>query len=91
MKSGIVAALSSNYIKSNYIKYIKSPICVNCIHYIEYKKNYPWHEIPNNRYGICAKFGSKHLITGEIKYELASVCRQDKTKCGEDGEYFSPL
>jgi hypothetical protein len=64
---------------------------VNCIHYIYYKPDYPWREISTNRQGICAKFGSKNLVTGEVKYEFASVCREDKHKCGEDGAFFIPL
>ena len=74
------------------IKNIKKPICINCINFISPNNNYPWDDIPNDELqGKCAKYGSKHLITGKIHYDYAINIRQDKTKCGEDGSLFEEI
>jgi hypothetical protein len=36
-------------------------------------------------------FGETNLITGEIEYDYASMCRHDNTKCGIDGKYFNTI
>ena len=64
------------------------PCCVNCIHFIEYKNNYPFDSRPDNQMGKCKLFATKNIVTCEIDNELASVCREDKKKCGPQGKYF---
>ena len=71
-----------------HIKNMHAPICINCIHFIEYKNNYPYDYVPTDKLGNCSKFGNKHLITGEIEYSYAYVVRNDEKKCGEKGKYF---
>lgn len=36
----------------------------------------------------CNKFGSKNIITDEIRNDYADSCRTDEKKCGEKGIYF---
>ena len=40
--------------------------------------------------GKCEKFGTKNIISNEITYEYADLCRKDEDKCGEKGKYFEP-
>lgn len=71
------------------IKNITKPVCINCIHFIEHKTNYPYDGIPNDKlYGRCSKFGTTNLITGEIEYDFALDVRNNQTKCGVDGKFF---
>ena len=65
------------------IKNINSPSCRSCIYY---KPNY--FKDFNYIYNKCEKFGEKDIITDEITYRFASLCRSDETKCGYDGKYF---
>lgn len=66
------------------------PICSNCLHFIEHTNNYPYEPIPSNeRYGRCNKFGEVDMVTGTIKYDLASSCRLNDSKCGKFGSEFT--
>jgi len=71
-----------------FIKNNDLPCCVNCIHFIEHKNNYPYDPIPDNNLGKCKLFGTKNIVTCEIDNEYASACREDKNKCGQGGKYF---
>lgn len=62
------------------------PVCVNCIHFIEHKNNYPYDPLPSNKhYGKCSKFGEIDIITGITEYDFAKNCRDDNKKCGKNG------
>lgn len=66
------------------------PICVNCLHFIEGKTNYPYDSLPNNSTnGKCKKFGEINVVTGEIDYDFAKYCRKDETKCGKIGTKYT--
>ncbi len=79
---------TSNTIVSNGIK----PACVNCVNYIEYKRDYPYDELYTKyKYGNCSKFGTQNLVNGVIEYDQAAYCRKNDNKCGEDGRYFKSL
>ena len=65
------------------IKNINKLACKNCIHYIP--PPYTKYESSNSR---CSKFGSKDIVTDEITYDYASSCRNNESKCGEDGLYY---
>jgi len=67
---------------------VKNPICNNCIHLVEYTHDYPWDQSPDNKLKGCSKFIIKSLVSGVKKYEFASVCREDKNKCGQEGRFF---
>ena len=77
---------------TTFVKNIKNPFCINCIHYIEHKYSNPYdehyskHTIP----GKCSKFGTQNLETGDIDYDIAIYCRKYDNKCGETGKYFIP-
>ena len=71
---------------------IKKPInlCVNCVHYMKYKYDYPHDELYayKTKIGTCALFGKQHLVTGEIDYDNALECRLNELKCGKNGQFF---
>ena len=64
--------------------------CINCVHYIKYKYNYPEDELYDfkTRTGNCAVFGKQHLVTGIIDYDDALSCRTNEQKCGKNGTFF---
>ena len=39
-------------------------------------------------FNICEKFGNKNVITDEITFDYAELCRKYHDKCGEEGKYF---
>ena len=41
--------------------------------------------------GNCHLFGTESLVTGQIEYDSALLCRIDETKCGKKGKYFNTL
>lgn len=66
------------------------PICSKCLHFIEHRNNYPYDPIPcDEQYAKCNKFGEVDMITGAIKYDLASNCRMDISKCGKFGSEYT--
>jgi hypothetical protein len=63
------------------IKNLDKPVCKDCIYFKnEYFMN------PNT--GQCTKFGYKNIMSGEIFYEFAEICRNDENKCGVNGTYY---
>uniref|UniRef100_A0A6C0DRB0 Uncharacterized protein n=1 Tax=viral metagenome TaxID=1070528 RepID=A0A6C0DRB0_9ZZZZ len=66
------------------IKNLNVPSCRNCIYY---KPNVYDGDFTSS-YTKCEKFGNKNIITGEIKYGFADLCRNDESKCGTNGKYF---
>ena len=64
--------------------------CMNCVNYIKYKYTYPEDEIYERKttVGNCSLFGKQDLITGEINYEDALICRMHESKCGIKGVHF---
>jgi len=67
------------------------PICVNCVHFIEDKSNYPYDPLPNNKYGRCKKFGEINIISGVVEYDFAEKCRNDIKLCGKNGKEFKHI
>lgn len=77
--------------KKPFIKDVNLPVCVNCLHFIEHKTNYPYDPLPDNKsFGRCKKFGYKDIITGEFNYDFAYLCRNNEKKCGLSGKEFEP-
>jgi hypothetical protein len=66
------------------IKNINTPACRNCIYYQPIISSDDFTSSLNK----CKKFGSKDIITDEIKYDYADFCRKDENKCGIEGKYF---
>ena len=77
---------------SSFIVKTKNP-CINCINYIKYKYRNPYDEIydTNPILGTCRLFGKENLVTGQLEYDKALLCRLDETQCGEKGKYFNTL
>jgi len=74
------------------IRYLKYPICCNCVHFLEHKTYYPYDPPPDSKeYGKCKLFGQIDLITGDIEYDYAKKCRSDNTKCGKNGTNFEEI
>lgn len=68
------------------IKNIYLPVCKNCKFFIPYSNNPKTLDLSH-----CKVFGTKNIVTGEIKYEFAELCRDNEKKCGVYGKYFSPI
>ena len=66
-----------------FIKNAKMPVCKQCSFFIP-------HTVAKHKYdlGLCKKFGEKNILSGEIKYFLASVNRNDTNRCGLSGIYY---
>lgn len=82
--------LSALCTRPPFIKDLNLPSCINCVHFLEYQKSEPYN-YAYSELGKCSKFGTKNMISGEIKYDFASHCRDDKDKCGQKGIYYTPL
>lgn len=66
------------------IKNINIPSCRNCIHY---KANPTFDEYASNL-NKCNNFGEKNIISDEITYKYADICRNNELMCGNEGKYF---
>ena len=76
---------------SIFIRNQKLPICSNCIHFIEYKNNYPHDSLPSDSlYGKCNQFGEVNVVTGIVTHDFASMCRDNINKCGKYGSHYTP-
>jgi hypothetical protein len=67
---------------TSFVKNANLPICKKCVFYIP-KMTFEKHE-----FGKCIQFGQMDIVTGEIFYEYAAVCRSSETKCGLSGKYY---
>jgi hypothetical protein len=69
------------------VKIIKNgniPSCKNCIYFRP-----EWYSDEfSGSFAKCEKFGEKNIISGEINYEYADLCRKDESKCGHEATYF---
>jgi len=75
--------LSTIFCKNQIIKNGDFPSCRNCIFYKPYYLGDYSSELSK-----CEKFGNKNILTDEIKYDYADLCRRDENKCGIRGQYF---
>jgi len=72
----------------NRIKKFDYPECRKCKHFLP-DKTFD-NENSQLTFGRCSYFGIKDLVTGEIKYNYASVCRLPYAgECGQYGKYYS--
>lgn len=69
-----------------HIKHIYLPVCKNCKFFIPYESNMQ-NKLELSKFSKCKLFGEKNLITGEVSYEYAELCRKDENKCGINGKY----
>lgn len=70
------------------IKFLNAPICIECIHFIEYQKTNDFDFYENDDRGRCARFGTKNLVTGDIRHAFARDCRAENKLCGRTGVYY---
>ena len=55
--------------------------CMDCAHYK------PRHQLDRS----CEKFlYYQNIVTGEISFEDAGLCRRDQAKCGKEAKHFEP-
>jgi hypothetical protein len=72
-------------IPSTTIKDMELPVCKNCRYFI------PFENKEQYLLGRCSLFGKKNIITGEITYEFADICRFTSTKCGYNGTLYEDI
>lgn len=78
--------LNKNVIERLNIKHNDLPTCVECKFFKpvilpgDSKINFPL--------SLCSQFGIKNLVSGEIKYQYADICRETEKLCGKEGKYF---
>ena len=61
------------------IKNINIPSCRNCIHYKPNLLNLDFDSSLNK----CSKYGEKNIVTNQIRYDYADLCRGNEDKCGK--------
>lgn len=66
------------------IKNFHIPSCKNCKFFKPSFTNSDFTSTLNK----CEKFGEKNIITDEITFKYADLCRSDESKCGKEGIYF---
>ena len=73
----------------NKIKNFTLPECKSCKYFIPNKTHSSEEQQIN--YGRCGYFGEKNVVSGELEYKYASICRiSGFNYCGEHGKYYSP-
>lgn len=78
----LFAFLYSAMCLSSKIKYMEYPICKTCIYFLPNE-----HVIQNDEFSRCKLFGKKNIVTGEITYNYADMCRMDNDECNITGKY----
>jgi len=58
------------------------PVCKKCVYY----RN----SITGPTFGTCKQFGVKDVVTGNVFYNYAEICRTNENKCGQKGKFFKP-
>ena len=61
------------------------PSCINCKNFIPQDLFFRTNRA---EYGHCRQFYDFHLVTGEKRYEFASIARNSKSMCGTNATYF---
>ena len=69
----------------NRVKRMDCPECKNCKYFLPDKTFYS--EKSQIIFGRCGYFGIKNVLSCEINYAYASICRIEE--CGQYGKYYS--
>ena len=64
------------------IKDIQLPVCKDCKFFMPHENREQY------TLGRCMLFGKKNIISGEITYEFADICRISANKCGHNGTLY---
>ena len=83
LASTTLASTTLANLPKQFIKNAKMPVCKQCSFFV-------LHTVAKHKYdlGLCKKFGEKNILSGEIKYFLASANRNDTNRCGLSGIYY---
>ena len=74
--------LNTNVTKNKFPK-----LCINCKYFISVDFRWPDERLDHSR-GKCKLFGKTNLVSGDIKYEYASLARENDKMCGKIGKLF---
>jgi hypothetical protein len=77
-------SLFSLFHKKRFIENGEYPLCKNCVYYLPSLVDIFSYE----KYGKCAKYGTKNVVSGYISYNYASYCRIYSDNCGKEGKDF---
>ena len=64
------------------IRNVDNPACKNCMYY----RTRLFDNDFTSSFNKCSKFGEKDIMTDEITYDYADICRYDESKCGKGGK-----
>lgn len=67
------------------IKDNELPTCRYCKYFV------PFENKEQYSLGRCSLFGKKNIITGEVTYEFADICRLTPNKCGYNGSLYQDI
>lgn len=81
----ISSTMAYNTIPMNPHSQSSPPLCINCKYFIPQD---PFCRTNKAEYGHCRQFYNFHLVTGERKYEFASIARGSRSMCGVNGTYY---
>lgn len=79
------AAGAYNTVPMNPTHTTPPPLCIHCKHFIPQDRFCRSHRA---EYGHCRQFYDYHMVTGEKRYEFATIARSSKSLCGTNATYF---
>lgn len=65
-----------------------SKICRTCKHFVPNTTVSKTEKDLQIAYGKCALFGEQNLVTGEVIYTSAAICRSYDLYCGREGKLY---
>jgi hypothetical protein len=79
----LLAIMYSAMCLSSKVTNMYYPTCKTYVYFL------PYYQHPEKYYklGKCKLFGNKNIVTGEIIYEYAAICRMNITPCNMTGNY----
>lgn len=64
----------------------KMPLCINCKHFVPYNGR-----AEDANLGKCSLFQKRDLVRGQIRQQLAFMCRENPLLCNVTGNYYEPV
>lgn len=65
------------------------PKCTTCKYFIPGNNDKLFFYSDPHTFAQCKKFGTADLVSNEISYDYAEICRITDTKCGTNGAYYT--